>query len=379
MTVAQFGRLRLALIAVVVAAAALALPARAADTDWLLFRGNPLQTGVADTTLPDKLEVLWTFKAKDSIENAPAVAKGVVYLGAMDERLYALDLATGKEKWAYRAGKDAGFKASPAVKGDTVYVGDTDGLLHAVDAAKGMKRWTYATGAEITSGANFTGDRVLFGSGDETLYCLTTDGKLAWKFKVPGGPVMATPAVAGGVTFVAGCDSALHVIDLDNGMEKASVELAGQVGATAAVVNDRVYVGTMIHHVQAVDWKKAKVDWTFEPKRAGQPFAASIAVTDALVIAASRDKRVYALKRDNGDVQWTFATGSRVESSPVVVGQRVYVGSSDRKFYVLDLATGREVQKLEFDDEVTGSPAVAADRLLIGTRAGTLYCLGAKK
>src|SRR5436190_1072100 len=66
-------------------AAALAVPAFAADADWLLFRGNALQTGVADTTLPDKLEVLWTFKAKDSIENAPAVERGVVYLGAMDE------------------------------------------------------------------------------------------------------------------------------------------------------------------------------------------------------------------------------------------------------------------------------------------------------
>jgi outer membrane protein assembly factor BamB len=353
--------------------------ATAAESDWLLFRGNPLQTGVAETTLPEKLEVLWTFKAKDSIENAPAVAKGVVYLGAMDECLYALDLATGTKKWTYRAAKDAGFKASPAVKGDTVYVGDTDGLLHAVDAAGGTKRWTYSTGAEITSGANFTGDRVLFGSGDETLYCLTSNGRLSWKFKVPGGPVMATPAIAGGVTFVAGCDSALHVIDLADGSEKTSVELAGQVGATAAVVNDRVYVGTMIHHVQAVDWKKAKVDWTFEPQKAGQPFAAAIAVTDKLVIAASRDKRVYALRRDNGDMQWTFATGRSVESSPVVVGQRVYVGSSDRKLYVLDLVTGREVQKLDLDDEVTGSPAVAGDRLLIGTRAGTLYCLGAKK
>ncbi len=349
------------------------------QSEWLLFRGNSLQTGVAQTTLPDKLEALWTFKAKDSIENAPAVARGVVYVGAMDEHLYALDLATGAEKWKYRAGKDSGFKASPAVKGDTVYVGDTDGFFHAVDVEKGKKRWSFETGAEITSGANFTGNRVLFGSGDETLYCLTTEGKKAWTFKVPGGPVMATPAVVDGRTFVAGCDSALHVIDLDNGKELASVELAGQVGATAAVIKDRVYVGTMVHHVQAVDWKDAKVDWTFEPQKGGQPFAASIAATDKLVIAASRDKRVYALDRATGEKKWDFVTRGRVESSPVVVGQRVYIGSGDRKFYVLDLATGKEIQQLTLDDEVTGSPAVAGDRILIGTRAGTLYCLGAKK
>ena len=349
------------------------------DAGWRLFRGNPLQTGVADTVLPDRLEVLWTFKAKDSIESAPAVANGVVYIGALDECFYALDLATGHQRWQYRAGKGSGFKASPAVQDGVVYVGDVDGLMHAIDAAKGTKRWTFETGGEISSGANFHGDRVLFGSGDETLYCLTKGGKPSWTFKVPGGPVMASPAVVGGMTFVAGCDSALHLIDLDKGKELASVELAGQVGATAAVVGDHVYVGTMVHQVQAIDWKKKTVDWTFEPKKGGQPFAASVAATETLVVAASRDRRVYALDRATGNPKWSVLTGGRVESSPVIVGSRVYVGSNDKSLYVLDLATGKEIQKLELDDEVTGSPAAVAGRILIGTRGGTLYCLGAKK
>ncbi len=307
------------------------------------------------------------------------MAKGVVYVGAMDDYLFALDLATGKEKWKYQVDKNVGFKASPSVKGDTVYIGDTDGIFHAIDAANGKKRWTFATGAEISSGANFTQDLILFGSGDESLYCLTKDGKMKWTFKVPGGPVMATPAVAGGVTFVAGCDSALHVIDLANGMEKQDpIELAGQVGATAAIVKDRVYLGTMVHQVQAVDWKNKKVEWTFEPAKGGQQFAASIAATEKMVVAASRDKRVYGLDRITGQMKWSFLTKGRIESSPVIVGQRVYVGSGDKNFYVLDLATGREIQRIPLEDEVTGSPAVVGERVLIGTRGGMLYCLGKK-
>src|SRR5215468_7976901 len=114
---ARKGRLRPVLLAVLLLPAAVSAQDPSKPTGWPLFRGNPLQTGVSPSTLPDKLEVLWTFKAKDSIENAPAVADGVVYLGAMDECLYALDLASGKEKWKYQAAKGAGFKASPAVKG----------------------------------------------------------------------------------------------------------------------------------------------------------------------------------------------------------------------------------------------------------------------
>src|SRR5437016_5212902 len=71
---------------------------------WPVFRGNGRQTGAADVALPDKLEPLWKFETKDSIEGAAVVAGGVVYVGSMDENLYALDLATGKKKWQYNAG-----------------------------------------------------------------------------------------------------------------------------------------------------------------------------------------------------------------------------------------------------------------------------------
>src|SRR5262245_7578239 len=74
-----------------------------APADWPLFRGNAQQTGVAPAPLPAMLEVLWKFQAKDAIEGTPAVAGGIVYVGAMDEFLYALDLADGKEKWRYKA------------------------------------------------------------------------------------------------------------------------------------------------------------------------------------------------------------------------------------------------------------------------------------
>src|SRR5262249_50195095 len=78
---------------------------------WPIFRGNAEQTGVASGTLPDKLEVLWKFSTNDSIEGAPAIVGGVVYVGSFDEYLYALDLADGKQKWKYKAGPT---KASPA-------------------------------------------------------------------------------------------------------------------------------------------------------------------------------------------------------------------------------------------------------------------------
>src|SRR5579859_2778586 len=83
-----------------------------AAADWPLFRGNALQTGVAASSLPEKLEVLWKFETKDAIEGTAAIVGDTVYVGCTDEFLYAIDLASGKEKWKY---KGAVFQAPASV------------------------------------------------------------------------------------------------------------------------------------------------------------------------------------------------------------------------------------------------------------------------
>ena len=343
--------------------------------DWPLFRGNALQNGVADSPLPETLEVRWKLQVKDGIEGTAAIVKDTVYFGAFDQYLYAVNLADAKEKWKYKGGP---FKAPPSVFDGAVFVGDEDGLFHCVDAATGIKRWTFETEGEITSGANFAGDQVLFGSHDATLYCLNRkDGSVLWKFKTQG-PVNGAPVIAGAYTFVAGCDSSLHIIDLKNGKELVQVDLDGQAGATAAVLGDNLYVGTMTNEFKAIDLRKKAVLWTYEPKRA-QPFYGSAAVTDKLVVVGNRDKLVHALNRGKGDIAWTFPTKGRVDSSPVVDGSRVYVGSSDGSLYVLDLAKGVQLQKIELGRGIVASPAVAENCLVIGTTDGLLYCLGKKQ
>jgi outer membrane protein assembly factor BamB len=368
----------LAFLLIAADAANVPVAVKAAPSAWPVFRGNLLETGIAAAALPDDLVIRWMFQIKDSIEGTAAIDNGTVYVGAMDEHLYALDLATGKEKWRYKA---APIKVSPAVRDRAVYVGDLDGIFHCVDAATGKLRWKFDTEAEITSGASFAGDNVLFGSSDESLYCLSKDGKKLWQFKVPGGPVLATPAVAAGHTFVSGCDSNLHVLDLATGKEQRSVNLDGQTGATPAVLGDYLYVGTMSNQLLAVNWKKGEVAWRFEAPRRQQPFFSSAAVTDNLVIAGSRDKQVYALDRASGKEVWHFATKNKVDGSPVVAGQRVYIGSFDGFLYVLDLAKGTEVKQFRLAKRgpIIASPAVADGCLVIGTNDGTVYCLGAKQ
>jgi outer membrane protein assembly factor BamB len=365
------------LLAFVLPALVLAAPAatKLLEAVWPTSRNDAPQTGATRSGLPDKLVELWKFNPgpEASIESAVAVANGVVFVPSLDDHLYAVDLASGKKKWKYKAGP---FKAAPAVRDGVVYAGDLDGMFHAIGAARGEKRWKFETGAELTA-ANFFGEQVLFSSHDEHLYCLNKNGKQRWKFKT-NGQIFGSPAVAGGRTFLVGCDSKLHVIDIARGKEERSVELGGQTAASAAVLGDQLYVGTMKNEVLGINWKQGKITWTYRPRRP-QGFFSSPAVTDSLVVIGCRDNRVHAITRKTGKPSWTFLTGGRVDSSPVIAGTRVVAGSMDGKLYILDLNKGRKLQAITLDGPISASPVVVAGRVLIGTQKGTLYCLGAKK
>lgn len=349
------------------------------SADWPVSRGDALMTGAGTAKLPDQLEEKWTFSAGNAktggIEGAPAIVGGVVYVASLDKHLYALDLATGKQKWKVKLGP---MKASPCVKGDRVFVGDLDGKFYCLKSADGSKVWEFETLGEITSGCNFHGNNVLIGSHDATLYCLDSDGKKVWEVKTDG-PVNGSAAVIGDVTFVAGCDSILHVLDAKTGKELGTVDLGGQAAATAAVVGDFAYVGTMANTVVAVDLKKKEKAWTFEAAVRQQPFFASAAASE-MIVAGSRDKKVYGLNPKTGKAAWSFPTEGQVDASPVIVGGRVYVGclSDGGEFYVLDVKSGKKIQQLDLDSAVSGSVAVGPDCIVVGTDKGTVYCLGKK-
>jgi outer membrane protein assembly factor BamB len=347
-----------------------------AAADWPLHRGNPTQTGVSEDKLPDKLTVLWEFKAKNSVESAAVIADGVVYFGSSDKFLYAVDLKTGQPKWKTQLGI---ITASPGVNGDRVYIGDADGKFYCLERATGKVLWTFddneQTG-QITAAPNFDGDNVLIPTHNSTLYCLDKTGKKLWDFRIEG-PIYGGVAVTDGKTFLAGCDSLMHVLDVKTGMEQGSVDLKGQSGAASAVLDGHLYVGTMSNQVLSVNLKTLRIDWEFEAPKRKQPFYASAAVDKDLVVIGSRDDKVWAIDRKTGKRKWDFLTENKVDGSAVIVGDRIIVGSYDKKLYVLD-RKGQKVADFELDGAIMGSPAVAGDCVVIGTEKGTVYCFGAK-
>lgn len=363
-------------------------PGTPSAQDWPMFRYGPQQRGIAGSKLPEKLELLWTHKAgeKDGmVVGTAAIANGRVYVGSLNGTVICLELKTGDRVWTYRSRETAkptdfvpGFKAPATVTADTVYIGDEEGMFHALDRATGKKKWTFETGAEIPSAAVPFEDTILLSSHDSNLYCLKLDGAKVWNFTTQDR-INASPAISGHHTFVTGCDAHLRVVDIKTAKEIANIDLGSYVIASPALVDDILYVGNYGNEVLAINWRTGKRVWTYSDPTRQFPYHSSAAVTEKYVILGSQDKRVHCIDRLKGEKVWTFQTKGKVNSSPVVVGERIFVGSDDGTLYGLDMS-GKEIWRHTDGRPFAASPAVGEGCLVIGSESGqgTIYCFGAK-
>ena len=342
--------------------------------NWSQFRGNQSLTGVSQSNVPDSLKPLWTYEAGESIESSAAIVGGTVFIGSQKGELVALSLENGSVYWKFPTGNPIG-ESSPAYGSGVVYIGDLGGWLNAISATDGKKLWAFKANGEIKSSPVVVGDRVLIGSYDENLYCLSArNGSLIWKFKT-NGPVHSTPGIAEGMAFIAGCDELFRAIRISDGKEVFNVSSGAYTGASPALRGGLAFYGTFDNEVLGVNLVQRKVDWRYEHPERKFPFYSSAAVTSTRIVVGGRDKMVHGLTLQ-GKAAWTFATRARVESSPAIAGDRVFVGSNDGRFYVLSLSNGTKLWEFNAGAPLSASPAIANGRIVIGSQDGRLYCFG---
>jgi outer membrane protein assembly factor BamB len=237
----------------------------------------------------------WVLQLGASIQSSPAVLNNVIYFGANDHKLYAVNASTGSVLCTYTS--PGVISSSPVVvnpdgNGLVVYFGE-NGLLgsddggaefavNAVDpnsATDCSLKWTFDSfgnppGSQPLAGSwsppAFATDKngralVVFGgsSPDCEVYAVNAlTGQLAWQFPtqkfsqdndVGAGPTIAPPGVNGfadGVVYVAGKDRILYALNLRTGAEiwefsikNDQPQVGGATRSTAILYNNQLYVG----------------------------------------------------------------------------------------------------------------------------------------
>jgi outer membrane protein assembly factor BamB len=376
----------------------------AADPDtapadrWPTARGCLAGTGRSAATLTLPLAEAWRRDfEKTSFAAVPVIADGTIYVGDLDGTFHALELATGKTLWTFKA-EEAGFPSAAALANDPslpLVVGDDIGVVRALDRRTGDVRWEYTTDGEISGGPTILptvdGPRALVGSQDASLSCLDmATGELIWKHSI-ADQIRCGPTVArrpdGDRIFLAGCDGRLHVINAANGEEIASVEIGGPTGTTPAVDMDRTFFGTEGGGFYAIDFMKSALAWRHQPAAGGQAYRSSAAVADGLVIVGSRGRAVEALAVADGRQAWRRPMPGRVDASPVVVTATgsesdpsapprsvALVADAKGTIMAIEVASGETAWRFDAGGSFAAGPAVASGKVVVASEDGTVWC-----
>jgi outer membrane protein assembly factor BamB len=158
-----------------------------------------------------------------------------------------------------------------------------------------------------------------------------------------------------------------------------------------AVAYGRIYLSTNSGKVAAVNVKTGKRAWKYfshrcvaaspavGPQRQGTVFAVFLNRPPCNSKRKHGTGKLIAFAAGFGKIQWQKTIG-RSESSPLIVGRRLYVGDWDGRVWAIDAGSGRTLWvRRPTHAAIKGALAYTGGRLYVGAYDGAVYCLGARR
>jgi eukaryotic-like serine/threonine-protein kinase len=298
----------------------------------------------ADFDGPAPLAWRWVQPTSNSPVGSPTVKDGVVYV-AVGPRMFALEKATGNQKWKFPlvdpiAGS---FKSTVIVTDGLAIAAGNNKTIYAVDAATGESKWTYVSQIPIYKEPVLAGKFIVFGLSDNSLMAINVaDGQPAWT-----NPIKVHEGFLGRLAAYQS-----NVYYFTNNFEMVSYSVTSQkqnwrqrfsvIGPDVEAVNlgDNLYVntGSYMVGVNAVSGRKI-----FDANTGDQLDFAPAANGES-VLSVSQDGKVY-LFGSNGRplVRTEINLGSQPASAPAVVGKFYAVPTRNGAINLIDSKTGEVV------------------------------------
>lgn len=149
---------------------------------------------------------------------------------------------------------------------------------------------------------------------------------------------------------------------------------SGSITTRVLPVENLLLYGTQSGALVALDRAGEKQAWRFQ---AGDAIFGTPVVANGIVYFASVDRKVYAVRLDDGGFVWAFPMKDIVSSSPTVAGDNVYIASEDRTVYALDVDTGLPRWSFTSSGPFIAQPVVHDGLVFVSNNGGDIYALDA--
>ncbi len=348
------------------------------------------QPGVRTSLPPAPVRLYEVAWKRPFVQVTPLEWKPVEPAGVAVDRVTKLAIFGTRDGWLHAVRPDGtvawefrgdGPFGPTAVDGDTAYVGSTDGRLYAIAVATGQERWRYKAEEDLSTRPAVAHGAGFVASLEDTLFCVDA-GTGAWKWhhrretKAPGGFTIfgAAAALAGpDAVYGAYSDGFAAALDPASGAARWEKQIApGDEHLdvdSIALDGGRLYAAAYSGAVLAVEARTGEIVW-----KASAPNASRVVVAGGLVVAVT-PTNVVGLSVADGAVTWTTPLDGSPAGSPVAIGKWLLVPSGENGLRWLDVATGRTLRVFDPGSGVSGSPAILGGRVYVLSNAGDLYAL----
>ncbi len=318
-----------------------------------------------------EVKPLWSFGCEDEIRGSASYHDGTIYVGALDNNVYALDAITGEFSWKYAC--DGGIVSTPAYHARTIHFGSEDQRVYAISANTGRVVWTYQTEGPIRSSPIIRDRHVFIGSDDGFIHVINAaSGRLAVKIN-GSSPIRSSPCIEDDLVFFGTEDGDIFCAEF-GGKVRWRVNARRAVTSSPRIQDGVVYFGSVDGMLYAID---AKTGWTLWRFRMDRGTISTPWLTDQHAYIGSADGHIYCINLKTSKLAWKFKTDHQVSSSPVIYKDALYCGSADNHLYCLDSKTGFLRWKFETGGAVISTPVIHDEVIYIGSIDQLLYALPA--
>jgi len=182
----------------------------------------------------------------DYLHSSPVYNNGLIYIGGLNGKLYALDSKTGKQRWFFQS--QAKIRSTPVIHGRHVYFGSWDGKFYCLDSSTGQKVWQFDSEGIIQDSPAIGGGQVFFGSRSTKFVALDEKtGKLNWQYIHKNGSwAESSPVYRDGIVYVGSSDALkLFAFNAKTGVVKWVFKTGGWSWGKPLLSNNKIYIGAI--------------------------------------------------------------------------------------------------------------------------------------
>jgi outer membrane protein assembly factor BamB len=338
--------------------------------------------------------VVWRFDlestplAAGGAKSRSGVADGVAYFVGLDDRIYALDAATGDKLWSRDLEEEGPSFVEVALSPEAFFFQNqtfdpdtgpdpTSSSIESVDRGTGEEIWRVQLDGPTQGGAGNPAyqDGLVYYTAEETglLAADALTGETVWTFDAPAFPNAGLASVVDGTVYFGALDGSVYALDANTGEQRwrAKTRLSGfGVTSSPAVADGVIYFGSDSGQFLAVDAESGEVIWEFEVQPV-QGLPSSPAIADGIVYfgvlapaGGSAFGGLIALDAASGEELWRFG-GPDLDmiSSPAYENGVVYVlapagDTGVGGLAALDGQSGTVLWWFELDGAPSDSPVV---------------------